>query len=75
MFGIILKNLREENNLTQKSLGKELNLSQRSISNYENELRFPSENTLNKIADYFNVSLDYLFGRTKIKNIYKDKDK
>lgn len=70
MFGKRLKLLRTNLNLTQKQLGKNLNLSQRAISSYENGLRFPDEQILNLIADYFNVSIDYLMGRTDIKNIY-----
>jgi transcriptional regulator with XRE-family HTH domain len=74
MFGIILKDLREEKQITQSQLGEFLHLNQRTISNYENGIRFPSEDILISIADYFEVSLDYLFGRTKIKNIYNDKN-
>lgn len=70
MFSKILKYLRLEKGLTQTELGKVLNLSQRAISHYESGQRFPDEELLNLIADYFNVSVDYLLGRTKIKNIY-----
>lgn len=70
MFGKRLKLLRTNLNLTQNQLGKDLNLSQRAISSYENGLRFPDEQILNLIADYFNVSVDYLLGRTDIKNVY-----
>ncbi len=72
MFGIRLKELRQEKEITQSELGKILNLSQRSISQYELGIRFPDEVILNLIADFFDVSLDYLFGRTNIKNIYKN---
>lgn len=71
MFGYRLKGLRQEKDITQSELGQILNLSQRSISQYELGLRFPDELVINLIADYFDVSLDYLFGRTNIKNIYK----
>lgn len=70
MFGKRLKLLRTNLKLTQKQLGEYLNLSQRAISSYENGLRFPDEQILNLIANYFNVSVDYLLGRTDIKNIY-----
>lgn len=70
MFGNILRSLRLQSKLTQTELGKALHLSQRAISHYESGQRFPDENTLNLIADYFNVSIDYLLGRTNIKNIY-----
>lgn len=72
MFGARLKQLRLEKDLTQDELGRFLNLSQRSISQYERSIRFPDETIINSIADFFDVSIDYLFGRTTIKNIYKD---
>lgn len=72
MFGVRLKELRNEKEMTQQELGIYLNLSQRSISQYELEIRFPDEITINNIANFFDVSLDYLFGRTNIKNIYKN---
>lgn len=72
MLGIRLRELRNEKEITQSELGKILNLSQRSISQYELGIRFPDEVVLNLIADFFDVSLDYLFGRTNIKNIYKN---
>lgn len=68
MFSNTLRKLRKENKLSQAELGKILNLSQRTISSYENGERFPDEITLNNIADYFNVSMDYLLGRTKLKS-------
>lgn len=71
MFGKRLKSLRKDLKLTQDELGKKLNLSQRAISGYERGDRFPDELTLNLVADYFDVSVDYLLGRTNIKNIYK----
>lgn len=67
MFSKVLRQLRIEHNLSQFELGKELNLAQRTISNYENGNIFPDEHILNLIADYFNVSMDYLLGRTTLK--------
>lgn len=64
------KYLREEKGLSQNKLAKEFNVSRQSISNYENGLRFPNdEKLIINIANYFNVSLDYLFGKTNIRNI------
>lgn len=68
MFCDILKSLRKEHRLTQSQLGNILHLSQRAVSHYESGERFPDEQTLNLIADYFNVSVDYLLGRTSLKN-------
>ncbi|UMZ73684.1 cobalamin-dependent protein [Natranaerofaba carboxydovora] len=65
-FATRLKKLRKGNNIMQKELAKELNLVQTTIANYEKNLRFPNQENLTKIADYFNVSLDYLLGRTDI---------
>lgn len=67
-FGKRLKQLREEKGMTGQELGKILNVSKVAISNWENDNRFPDKETLIKIADFFNVSLDYLLCRTNIKN-------
>lgn len=56
--------LREDRMLYQKELAKELNVTTGTISNYENDVHSPDLETLVKIADYFNVSTDYLLGRT-----------
>ena len=61
--------LRKEKNLTQRALGKELNLTERSICAYETGTRHPDFNGLLCMADYFNVSLDYLVGRSEIREI------
>ncbi|AUM92661.1 helix-turn-helix domain-containing protein [Clostridium botulinum] len=65
MFGDILRELREEKELTQNELGKFLNVSRQAVSSYESEETEPSINNLIKLANIFNVSLDYLLGRTK----------
>jgi Predicted transcriptional regulators len=72
-FGDRLKELREECGITQKELGKILNISDRVIGYYEANDRFPKdENVLKTIADYFNVSVDYLVGRTGQRNFYRE---
>ena len=63
-FGNNLKLLRMQNSWTQTELAKLLNVAKGTVSNWENENRFPDKDTLNKIADVFNVSIDYLLGRT-----------
>lgn len=60
-----LKELREARHLSQVRLAMELNLSQNSISRYENQEREAGYETLVAIAEYFQVSLDYLLGRTE----------
>lgn len=64
MFGKRLRYLRQQKGLKQKELSKILELSERAVGNYETDYRFPSQDILNKIADYFEVSIDYLLGRT-----------
>lgn len=76
MFNEIFKKLREEKNITQKELATYLNVTDRLIRYYETGHRMPPADILGKIADYFNVSVDYLLGRTDIKkpiqNIVKE---
>lgn len=59
-----LKELRKEKNITQIKLAMELNMSQNTISRYETGERQAGYDELIKIADYFNVSIDYLLGRS-----------
>ena len=59
-----LKSLRKEKNISQLKLAIDLNMNQNSISRYENGEREADYNTLIKFADYFDVSLDYLLGRS-----------
>lgn len=58
-----LKSLRLENLLTQNQLAEKLNISQQTYSNYENCLTEPTSDTLLKIAQILNVSIDELLGR------------
>ena len=59
-----IRDLREDNDLTQTQMGKILSCSQRVYSNYERgEIDIPTY-TLIKIADSYNVSVDYLLNRT-----------
>ena len=64
-----LKALREERGISQVRLAIDLNMNQNSISRYESGAREADYKTLLAIADYFNVSLDYLFGRTECKEV------
>lgn len=63
-FASRLKDLRTSRNLTMESLAKDLDTTRATISNFENEQRKPSLDMIIKIADYFQVSVDYLVGRT-----------
>lgn len=71
MFGDRLKELREEKEMTQEELGKLLNITKQAIYTYEKGENEPTMDALVKIADIFDVSLDYLLCRTKQKeNFY-----
>ena len=63
-FQSVLKSLRKANGLTQDELAKILKISRSTIGMYENGSREPDYETLEAIADYFNVDIDYLLGRT-----------
>lgn len=67
-FGDKLKKLRSEKNMTQEELAKLFNTGKASISNYENNSRLPDAITISKYADFFGVSVDYILGRTDIRN-------
>lgn len=60
-----LKELRKKKGMSQLRLATELNTTQNTISRYETGEREPGINELIVIADYFNVSVDYLIGRTE----------
>lgn len=73
LFGDRLKILREEKKLTQYELGNFLNISARVIGYYESNDRFPKdEQILVSIANHFDVSLDWLLGRTDIRSFKPD---
>ena len=68
MVGKIIRKLRIEKGITQNELSNYLGLTPKMISFYELGERFPPYDIINKLADYFNVSTDYLLGRTDLKN-------
>ena len=63
-----LKDLREDNDVKQKELAEYLNIKQNTYSQYENGKREIPLDTLCKLADYYNTSVDYLIGRTNNPN-------
>lgn len=65
MNGDKLKNLREKRDLLQKDLSKDLNIATSTIGMYEQGRREPDNTTLKKIANYFDVSIDYLLDNVK----------
>ena len=58
-----IKLLREQHGIEQKQLAHDLGVSQPTISCWENGSKQPSSKSVYKLADYFNVSTDYLLGR------------
>ncbi|MCL1995334.1 MAG: helix-turn-helix domain-containing protein [Defluviitaleaceae bacterium] len=63
-----LKKLRTDNGLTQKALAEAVGMSEAGLQNYEIKTSRPNLKNLIALANYFDVSLDYLTGRTDIKN-------
>lgn len=74
MLGNRIKLLREELGLKQEELAKKLSVSPSAIGMYERDLREPNNELTLKIADFFNVSLDYLLGKSDIRNPEKQED-
>lgn len=72
MFGDIFKELRLEKKLSQEKIAEDLEISQPLIAKWESHQSTPSPEMLDYIADYFNVSVDYLIGRSKYKNLEAD---
>jgi transcriptional regulator with XRE-family HTH domain len=59
-----LKSLREDKDMSQKDLAGAIGVSPSTIGMYESNKRTPDSEMLNRLADFFDVSVDYLLGRT-----------
>jgi len=70
MFSDKLKLLRSQKGLTQVQLSQELNISSGTVAMWETGKRIPDSETLVKLADFFNCSVDYLLGRTSQCEVY-----
>ena len=66
-----LKEIRKAKGISQLKMAMDLNTNQNTISRYETGEREPGIAELIRIADYFNVSIDYLLGRTNNPRINK----
>ena len=66
-----IRNLREDNNLKQRELADYLNVSQNTYSQYETGVIALSAENAVKLAAFYKVSVDYLFGVTDNKQPYK----
>nr|DAU68251.1 MAG TPA: Repressor protein CI [Caudoviricetes sp.] len=69
-FATRLKELRTEAKLTQQDLADTIKVSKSTISMYENGKRLPEYETLEAIADYFNVDMDYLTGKSDYEDLH-----
>lgn len=67
-----LKYLRKQKRLTQSELAEKLNITRGTYAHYEIGKRNPDYETLNRLADFFDVDTDYLLGRTDKKKSTKD---
>lgn len=67
-FGNTLKYLRNNRGLSQRELAKVLNVAPSTLAMYELDKREPDYEILKKIADFFEVSTDYLLGRSDVPN-------
>jgi transcriptional regulator with XRE-family HTH domain len=63
-LGERIKYLREKNGYAQKFVAEKIGVRNNTLSSYESDKRQPDYDTLQKIADFFEVSVDYLLGRT-----------
>lgn len=70
MYPKRMRDLREDRDISQDILARLLNTSQQQYSRYENGTEMPY-NSLIKIADFYNVSIDYILGRTNKKELNK----
>lgn len=66
--GAIIKKLREDNKLSQAELADNIGINNSVLSRIESGDRQLRDDELIKIADFFNVSVDYLLGRTNVRN-------
>lgn len=66
-FKDIIKQLRLEHNYSQLELAQELNVSKSTVAMWETGKRYPSNSIYEELANYFQVDIDYLYGRTEFK--------
>ena len=69
-FGTRLANLRREHNLTQNDIADRLNISAQAVSKWENDLTSPDIDTLIKLSDIFDITVDELLGKQKKETVY-----
>ena len=65
-----LKEMREDRDILQKDIAKDLGITQRNYSYFETGMTALTEDILNKLADYYQTSIDYILYRTDKKEVY-----
>ena len=65
-----LKELREDKDLMQKEVAQKIGLTQRNYSYYETSQTILNEDILQRLANYYNTSTDYILYRTDIRELY-----
>ena len=63
-FGEVLRSLRKQHHLTQSELAKALQVAESAVSMWERGRRRPDMEMMERIADYFKVDMNYLFGKS-----------
>lgn len=74
-FGKILKRLREERDLKQKYVASKIGIGYNALSYYELDKREPDLETLKKLANFYNVSIDYLLENLNKEDLIMQKNK
>lgn len=64
---IIVKLRKEKGYSTQEEFAKAIGMSRSTIGMWESGVRFPSKEGMEQLADFFNVDIDYLYGRSKVR--------
>ncbi|HDR7601542.1 TPA: helix-turn-helix transcriptional regulator [Bacillus mycoides] len=75
MIGEKIKELRKNSKITQEQLGNAIGVSKMAISYFEKGKKSPGRESLEKIADYFNVTTDYLLGRSEDPELNEEENK
>ncbi len=71
VFHSKIREFRKDINLTQKQMAERLNISERAYQYYESGQREPNLDTLFDISNIFDISIDYLLGKTSNRNSHK----
>lgn len=70
-FGARLRKIRKDKRMTQEQLAEKAGIARPMVCRYEAENQIPTVEVMLRLADVLDVSIDYLLGRTEIKDIYR----